>query len=207
MTKRPGSSRWLQRQKKDPYVKQAHQSHYRSRAVYKLAEIDEKDHLFHKGQTVIDLGAAPGSWSQYVIEHISPSGRLISIDILPLEPINNSLIIKGDFTEQETYEQCLEALEGQKADLVISDMAPNISGIKDSDQARSLYLAELARDLAFQVLRPGGDLLIKLFQGSGADEFRKELKEHFDKIVNRKPRASRDDSREFYILARSFRCS
>lgn len=207
MAKRPGSSRWLQRQKKDPFVKQSQQSHYRSRAVYKLKEIDEKDHLFHKGQTVIDLGAAPGSWSQYVIERISPAGRLIAIDKLPLEEINNTLIIKGDFTEQETFERCLQLLDGKKADLVISDMSPNISGIKDSDQARSLYLAELARDLAFQVLKPGGDLLIKLFQGSGVDEFSKELKEHFVKIMNRKPRASRDDSREIYLLARSFRCS
>ena len=207
MSKRPGSSRWLQRQKKDPYVKQAQQSHYRSRAVYKLMEIDEKDRLFHRGQTVIDLGAAPGSWSQYVMERISPAGKLIAIDILPLEPIDNLLIIKGDFSEQETYERCFEALQGQKADLVISDMAPNISGIKDSDQARSLYLAELARDLALQVLKPGGGLLIKLFQGPGVDEFRQGLKEHFAKILNRKPRASRDDSREFYILARSFRGS
>lgn len=207
MAKRPGSSRWLQRQHKDPYFKQARLSRYRSRAVYKLKEIDEKDHLFHKGQTVIDLGAAPGSWSQYVSERISPGGKLIAVDLLPLEPVTHAMIIQGDFTEQDTFEQCLRALDGQRADLVISDMAPNISGIKHSDQARSLYLAELARDFACQVLKPGGDLLIKLFQGAGVDEFRQGLKEHFGRILNRKPRASRDDSREFYILARSFRQS
>ena len=206
MTKRPSSTRWLQRQKKDPYVKQAQQSEYRSRAVYKLKEIDEKDHLFRKGQTVIDLGAAPGSWSQYVARRVGPQGKVIAIDILPLDSIDNVLFIKGDFTKQAIYEQCLYSLDGQNADLVISDMAPNISGIKSSDQARSMHLAETARDLACQVLRPGGDVLIKIFEGEGVTEFRQGLKEHFRQILTRKPRASRDSSREFYILARTFRC-
>jgi len=206
MTKRPSSTRWLQRQKKDPYVKQAQQSEYRSRAVYKLKEIDEKDHLFRKGQTVIDLGAAPGSWSQYVARQVGPQGKVIAIDILPLDSIDNVLFIKGDFTEQAIYKQCLYSLDGQNADLVISDMAPNISGIKSSDQARSMHLAETARDLACQVLRPGGDVLIKIFEGEGVTEFRQGLKEHFRQILTRKPRASRDSSREFYILARTFRC-
>jgi len=206
MSKRPSSTRWLQRQKKDPYVKQAQQSEYRSRAVYKLKEIDEKDHLFRKGQTVIDLGAAPGSWSQYVARQVGPQGKVIAIDILPLDSIDNVLFIKGDFTEQAIYKQCLYSLDGQNADLVISDMAPNISGIKSSDQARSMHLAEPARDLACQVLRPGGDVLIKIFEGEGVTEFRQGLKEHFRQILTRKPRASRDSSREFYILARTFRC-
>ena len=206
MSKRPSSTRWLQRQKKDPYVKQAQQSEYRSRAVYKLKEIDEKDHLFRKGQTVIDLGAAPGSWSQYVARRVGPQGKVIAIDILPLDSIDNVLFIKGDFTKQAIYEQCLYSLDGQNADLVISDMAPNISGIKSSDQARSMHLAETARDLACQVLRPGGDVLIKIFEGEGVTEFRQGLKEHFRQILTRKPRASRDSSREFYILARTFRC-
>ncbi|OGT65946.1 MAG: 23S rRNA methyltransferase [Gammaproteobacteria bacterium RIFCSPLOWO2_02_47_7] len=206
MSKRPSSTRWLQRQKKDPYVKQAQQSEYRSRAVYKLKEIDEKDHLFRKGQTVIDLGAAPGSWSQYVARQVGPQGKVIAIDILPLDSIDNVLFIKGDFTEQAIYKQCLYSLDGQNADLVISDMAPNISGIKSSDQARSMHLAETARDLACQVLRPGGDVLIKIFEGEGVTEFRQGLKEHFRQILTRKPRASRDSSREFYILARTFRC-
>ena len=206
MSKRPSSTRWLQRQKKDPYVKQAQQSEYRSRAVYKLKEIDEKDHLFRKGQTVIDLGAAPGSWSQYVARRVGPQGKVIAIDILPLDSIDNVLFIKGDFTEQAIYKQCLYSLDGQNADLVISDMAPNISGIKSSDQARSMHLAETARDLACQVLNPGGDVLIKIFEGEGVTEFRQGLKEHFRQILTRKPRASRDSSREFYILARTFRC-
>jgi 23S rRNA (uridine2552-2'-O)-methyltransferase len=206
MAKRPSSTRWLQRQKKDPYVKQAQQSEYRSRAVYKLKEIDEKDHLFHKGQTVIDLGAAPGSWSQYVARRVGPQGKVIAIDILPVDSIDNVLFIKGDFTDQAIYEQCLYSLAGQKADLVISDMAPNISGIKSSDQARSMHLAETTRDLACQVLNPGGDVLIKIFEGEGVTEFREGLKEHFRQILTRKPRASRDSSREFYLLARSFKC-
>lgn len=205
MTKRPSSSRWLHRQKKDPYVQQAQQSDYRSRAIYKLKEIDEKDHLFRKGQTVIDLGAAPGSWSQYVARRVGPQGKVIAIDILPLDSIDNVLFIKGDFTKQTIYEQCLYSLDGQNADLVISDMAPNISGIKSSDQAHSMHLAETARDLACQVLRPGGDVLVKIFEGEGVTEFRQGLKEHFRQILTRKPKASRDSSREFYILARSFR--
>jgi 23S rRNA (uridine2552-2'-O)-methyltransferase len=206
MSKRPGSSRWLQRQKKDPYVKQARRADYRSRAVYKLREIDEKDHLFHRGQTVIDLGAAPGSWSQYVACRVGPQGKVIAIDILPVEKIDNVLFIKGDFTEQAVYEQCLQSLDGEKADLVISDMAPNISGIKSSDQSRSMALAELALELACQVLRPEGDFLVKVFEGEGVAEFRQKLKEHFERILTRKPKASRGNSREYYILARSFRC-
>jgi 23S rRNA (uridine2552-2'-O)-methyltransferase len=207
MSKHSGSStRWLQRQKKDPFVKQAQQSDYRSRAVYKLEEIDKKDHLFRKGQTVIDLGAAPGSWSQYVARQTGLQGKVIAIDILPVEEIDNVLFIKGDFTEQVIYEQCLQSLNGNKADLVISDMAPNISGIKSSDQARSMALAEMALELACQVLKPGGDLLIKLFEGEGVAEFRQQLKEHFQQVLTRKPKASRDNSREFYILARTFRC-
>lgn len=206
MSKSSSSSRWLQRQHKDPYTRQARQSHYRSRAVYKLKEIDDKDKLLHKGQTVIDLGAAPGSWSQYIAEKVSTTGKVIAVDILHMEPIDNVHIIEGDVTEQETFEKCLQGIKKQKADLVFSDMAPNLSGIKATDQARSLYLAELARELACEVLRPGGDLLIKLFQGSGTDRFRLELQEHFARILTRKPVASRNSSRELYLLARTFRC-
>jgi 23S rRNA (uridine2552-2'-O)-methyltransferase len=206
MTKRPSSPRWLQRQKRDPYVKQIRQSHYRSRAVYKLIEIDNKDRLLQKGQIVIDLGAAPGSWSQYVAEKVSVSGKVMAVDILGMDPVDNVQIIHGDFTVQETYEKCLQLLEKQKADLVISDMAPNLSGIRTTDQAHSLYLAELARDFACQVLRPGGDLLVKVFQGSDVNQYRKELQERFAKVLTRKPKASRVSSREFYLLARSFMC-
>jgi 23S rRNA (uridine2552-2'-O)-methyltransferase len=198
------SARWLKRQEKDPYVKQAQQSHYRSRAVYKLKEIDKKDRLFRKGQTVIDLGAAPGSWSQYASEQLGQQGKVIAIDILPMEPIDNVLFIKGDFTEQAIYEECLQVVNSHSVDLVISDMAPNLSGIKATDQARSIYLAELSRDLAFQVLKPDGRLLIKVFQGEGNDEFKQSLAEHFQKIMTRKPEASRKNSREFYVLASAF---
>lgn len=205
MAKGSSKNNWLARQQKDPYVKQAQQSHYRSRAVYKLIEIDDRDHLFKQGQMVIDLGAAPGSWSQYVSEKIGSKGRLIAIDILPMEPVNNTLFIEGDFTEQSVYDKCLQAMNNAKADLVISDMAPNLSGIRTADQARSLYLAELSFDLAKSVLKAGGDMLVKIFEGEGTDKYRHELKEHFEKIVVRKPKASRDDSREFYVLAKTFR--
>lgn len=195
----------MQRQQRDPYVKQAQQSDYRSRAVYKLMEMDERDRLFRPGLVVIDLGAAPGSWSQYAIQRVGPRGRVIAIDVLPVGPVQGVTVIQGDFTEQTSYAACIQALEGGSADLVISDMAPNLSGIKSSDQARSIYLAELARDLALEVLKPGGDLLVKVFQGEGIDEFRRSLKEHFARIQSRKPRASREGSREFYLLAHDYR--
>ena len=205
MSKGSSKKHWLARQQKDPYVKQAQQSHYRSRAVYKLIEIDEKDHLFQQGQSVIDLGAAPGSWSQYVSKKIGHQGRLIAIDILPMDPVANTLFIKGDFTDQPVVEQCLRAMNHGRADLVISDMSPNLSGIRATDQARSLNLAELTYDLAKSVLKQGGDMLVKLFEGEGTELYRRDLKEHFGKIIVRKPKASRGDSREFYVLARTFR--
>ncbi|HKK16713.1 MAG TPA: RlmE family RNA methyltransferase [Gammaproteobacteria bacterium] len=205
MRKRSGSNRWLQRQHSDPFVRQARKSEYRSRAIFKLMEIDRRDHLFQPGHKVIDLGAAPGGWSQYVAGMVGKQGKVIALDILEMQPLDNVFFIQGDFSEQSTSMRCLEALGGDKADLVISDMSPNITGIKVTDQARSLYLAELALEFAVRVLRQDGALLIKLFQGEGVDEFRASLKEHFSKIVTRKPNASRDDSREFYLLARAFR--
>ena len=204
MVRRSGSKRWLQQQSKDLYVKKAQQSHYRTRAVYKLIEIDQKDQLISQGQTVVDLGAAPGSWSQYVSEQVGAQGKVIAIDILPIKPIDNVLFLKGDFTEQTVYDQCLKLLQGRNVDLVISDMAPNLSGIKSRDQARSMMLAELTSEFACNVLKPGGSMLTKVFQGEGVDIFRKDLKQHFQKIVTRKPAASRGHSREFYVLARTF---
>ncbi len=204
MVRRSGSKRWLQQQSKDLFVKKAQQSHYRTRAVYKLIEIDQKDQLISQGQTVIDLGAAPGSWSQYVSEQVGAQGKVIAIDILPIKPIDNVLFLKGDFTEQTIYDQCLKLLQGRNVDLVISDMAPNLSGIKSRDQARSMMLAELTSEFACKVLKPGGSMLTKVFQGEGVDIFRKDLKQHFQKIVTRKPAASRGHSREFYILALTF---
>lgn len=205
MAKRPSSSRWLQRQRQDPYVKKARQADYRSRAIYKLEEIDRRDHLFHKGQVVIDLGAAPGSWSQYAVKKTAPGGRVIAVDLLPLEHIDNLLFIKGDFTDDVVLQACLTALGGAQADLVISDMAPNLSGIKVTDQARALALAEAARDFALRVLKQGGDLLIKVFEGEGTRTFQASLLKHFQRVQVRKPEASRDSSSEMYLLARSLK--
>ena len=194
--------RWLERQNRDPYVKQARNSNYRSRAVYKLQEIDQRDRLLRPGQLVVDLGSAPGSWSQYAAEKVLPDGKVIAVDILEMPPINGVEFILGDFTEQSVFDQCLARLDGNKADLVISDMAPNLTGIRDSDQARCMYLAELALDFAAAVLNPRGNLLIKVFEGAGIEQFKRALKEQFQRVSVRKPDASRSGSREFYILAR-----
>jgi len=193
--------RWLERQNRDPYVKQARNSSYRSRAVYKLQQIDQRDRLFHPGQLVVDLGAAPGSWSQYVAEKVRPSGRVVAMDILDMPPINGVEFIQGDFTEQNVFEQCLQVLGDQKADLVISDLAPNLTGIRDTDQARSMYLAELVLDFATRVLTPRGSLLLKVFEGAGIDQYKRSLNEQFQRVSTRKPDASRSGSREFYLLA------
>ena len=205
MAKSSSTKNWLQRQRKDQFVKQAQQSHYRSRAVYKLKEINEKDRLISKGQTIIDLGAAPGSWSQYASEQVGNDGKVVAIDILPMDTIDNVTFIQGDFTEKQTLDSCLQAVNDHSVDLVFSDMSPNLTGIMATDQARYLYLAELAKDLACQVLKPGGSLLIKVFEGAGTAEFRRSLTEHFHKIVTRKPEASRKKSREYYVLASTFK--
>lgn len=194
--------RWLERQNRDPYVKQARNSSYRSRAVYKLQEIDQRDHLFHPGQLVVDLGSAPGSWSQFAAEKVRPGGRVIALDILDMPAINGVEFIQGDFTEQDVFDQCLQSLGGINSDLVISDLAPNLSGIRDTDQARSMYLAELVLDFATQVLSPRGSLLLKVFEGAGIDQFKRSLNEQFQRVTIRKPDASRSGSREFYLLAR-----
>lgn len=205
MSKGSTSNSWLQRQKNDPYVKQAQQSHYRSRAIYKLQEIDQKDKLIKPNSCVVDLGSAPGSWSQYASERVKSGGRIISVDILPMEPIERVLFVLGDFTEETVENECLGHIGKQCADLVISDMAPNLTGIRVTDQARSMAMAELIYDFCHQALKPGGDLLIKLFEGAGTDQYRKLLKERFTRVMTRKPGASRDKSREFYVLARSYR--
>jgi 23S rRNA (uridine2552-2'-O)-methyltransferase len=194
--------RWLERQNRDPYVKQARSSSFRSRAVYKLQEIDQRDHLLHPGQRVVDLGSAPGSWSQYAAAKVVPGGQVIALDILDMPPIAGVEFIQGDFTEQSVFEQCLASLGGNKADLVMSDMAPNLTGIRDTDQARSMYLAELALDFATQVLGPRGDFFIKVFEGAGMEAYKRALNQQFQRVIIRKPDASRSGSREFYILAR-----
>ena len=199
------NKQWLHSQNKDQYVKQARESNYRSRAIYKLQEIDQKDELIKSNSCVVDLGSAPGSWSQYASEQVKVNGRVISVDILPMDPIEKVLFILGDFTDESIKRECTRHIGKQNADLVISDMAPNLTGIRITDQARSLALAELVYDFCHHVLKPGGDLVIKLFEGAGTDEYRRLLKERFTKVVTRKPQASRDQSREFYVLARSYR--
>lgn len=198
------SKRWIQEHERDAFVRKARQSQYRSRAVYKLQEIDKQDHLLRRGQIVIDLGAAPGSWSQFASEQVTAQGKVIAVDTLSMEPIQNVWFIKGDFTQQITLDSCHECLSGNKADLVISDMAPNISGIRSTDQARCMVLAELVYEFSKIVLKPGGNMLVKVFQGLGTDAYKRQLIEVFQRVICRKPKASRDSSREFYILAQSY---
>jgi len=199
------SPRWLKEHFDDPYVKMAQRDGYRSRASYKLLEIQEKDRILRPGMTVVDLGAAPGGWSQVTSRLIGDKGRLIASDILPMDSIPDVTFIQGDFTEDGVFEQILGAIDDKPVDLVISDMAPNMSGVKSADQPRAMYLCELALDLAGRVLRPGGDFLIKIFQGEGFDEYHKAVREQFDRVLMRKPQSSRDRSREQYLLARGYR--
>ena len=199
------SNLWLQRQKNDPYVKQAQKNNYRSRAIFKLQEIDQRDRLFKSGQTVVDLGAAPGSWCQYVTERIGSGGRLIAVDLLKMSPIANVEFIHGDFTDEKIFDQCLKITGEDNVDLVISDLAPNLTGIRDTDQARSINLAEHALEFASKTLCAGGSLLIKVFNGRDIDSFRNDLNSIFQRVMVRKPGACRNSSREFYILARGYK--
>jgi 23S rRNA (uridine2552-2'-O)-methyltransferase len=178
---------------------------YRSRASYKLLEIQEKDKIIRPGMTVVDLGAAPGGWSQVTSRLIGGKGRLIASDILEMDSIPDVTFIQGDFTEDEVFKQILAAIGNTQVDLVISDMAPNMSGLSAVDMPRAMFLCELALDLAGRVLRPGGDFLIKVFQGEGFDVYHKEVRKMFDKVQMRKPLSSRDRSREQYLLGRGFK--
>lgn len=189
----------------DPYVQKAKAEGWRSRAVFKLSEIDARDKLLKPGMTVVDLGAAPGSWSQYAARRIAPSGRLIALDLLEMAPLPGVDVIQGDFRDDAVLRELEALLGGRAVDLVLSDMAPNISGIAISDQVRAQHLAELAFDFARQHLRPGGDMLIKVFQGSGFDELRQLAREMFDIVQVRKPAASRDRSPEMFLLGRKKR--
>jgi 23S rRNA (uridine2552-2'-O)-methyltransferase len=199
------SQNWLREHFNDPFVKMAQKDGYRSRASYKLLEIQEKDRILRPGNVVIDLGAAPGGWSQVTSRVLGDKGRLIASDILEMDSIEDVTFIQGDFTEESVLAQILAAVDNQPVDLVISDMAPNMSGVRMADQARAMYLCELALDLAGQVLRPGGDFLIKIFQGEGFDQYHKQVRQMFEKVQMRKPLSSRDRSREQYLLARGFR--
>lgn len=205
MARTKSSSRWLKEHFDDPYVKRAQKEGYRSRAVYKLQELQERYKLITPGMFVVDLGAAPGGWSQYAVKVLGEKGRVVAMDILPMDPIAGVTMLQGDFREQEVLDQLLALLDGEKVDLILSDMAPNMSGTDIIDQPRAMYLAELGLEFARQVLRPEGDLLMKVFQGSGTEEFFKELKRAFTKISFRKPKASRARSAEVYVLARGYK--
>lgn len=196
---------WLQRQSSDYYVKQAKEQGYRSRAAFKLLDIDARDRLLKPGMQVIDLGAAPGGWSQVVQQKVGAKGLVVSIDILSMEPLMGVEVIQGDF-ESETLDIRLKSLlKGEKADLIISDMAPNLSGVSAVDQARSFALAESALDFVQRFLVEDGSFLIKLFQGSELTNYRNHFKEHFKQVLVRKPKASRSESRELYLLGHEYR--
>lgn len=196
---------WLKEHFNDPYVKKAQKDGYRSRASYKLLEIQEKYRLIRPGMSVIDLGAAPGGWSQVTSRLIGGQGRLIASDILEMDSIPDVAFIQGDFTQDEVLAQILEAVGNSHVDLVISDMAPNMSGTPAVDIPKAMFLCELALDLATRVLKPGGDFLIKIFQGEGFDIYLKDARQKFDKVQMLKPDSSRDRSREQYLLGRGFR--
>lgn len=194
------SKQWMREHINDPYVQQAQKDGYRSRAAYKLLEIDERDLLIKTGMIVVDLGATPGGWSQVAANKVGDKGKIIALDLLPLTPLPRVEFIQGDFREDNVLAQLEEKLGGRQIELVISDMAPNISGIDLSDQARSIHLAELALEFAVQHLKPGGAFLVKVFQGVGFEDYVKTMRKHFDRVASRKPKASRDRSSEVYML-------
>lgn len=196
---------WMHEHVNDPWVQRAQADGWRSRAAFKLLEIDDKAHLLRPGMTVVDLGCAPGSWSQVAIRRIQPGGRLVGLDLLPMEPLHGVEFIQGDFREDAVLRALEAALNGRPVDLVLSDMAPNISGIAASDQARVMHLAELTLEFCREHLKPGGDMLVKVFQGSGFVELRKMLAEAFETLQTKKPAASRDRSAETYLLGRGKR--
>ncbi|MFE8070724.1 23S rRNA (uridine(2552)-2'-O)-methyltransferase RlmE [Marinobacteraceae bacterium S3BR75-40.1] len=199
------SSRWLQEHFSDQYVQKSKAEGYRSRASYKLIELDEKDRLFKRGQLVVDLGAAPGGWSQVAMERVGDKGTVIASDILDMDPIAGVTFIKGDFTEDAVFEKLLAELRDRRADIVISDMAPNMSGMAAVDIPRSMFLVELALDMATRVLKPGGTFVTKVFQGEGFDALVKDMKTQFTRVVSRKPGASRARSREQYQVCTGFK--
>ena len=206
MTKKSKSSaQWLNDQEKDEYVLRARRDGYRSRASYKLLEIYDKFGLFRTGTVVVDLGAAPGGWSQVAINKSGPKGFVVGLDLLDIQPLEGALLIKGDFTEDKVLAELMALLQDRPVDLVISDMAPNLSGIKEIDQPLAIYLTELALEFACSTLRPGGALVMKCFEGSGVDELREEIRNNFKQLNNFKPKASRGKSREMYVLGRKFK--
>ena len=205
MAKSKTSKKWMDEHVNDIYVKKAQVDGYRSRASYKLIEINEKDNLFRAGSVVMDLGSAPGGWSQIVAPIVGDSGRVIASDILPMSGIVGVDFIQGDFTDEAVYDQILQTLGDDQVDTVVSDMAPNMSGVNTTDQYASMYLVELALDMARNVLKPGGSFCAKVFQGVGYDEYVKDVRSSFNKVIVRNPAASRPRSREVYLVAKGFK--
>ncbi len=202
-SKNKSSDRWLKEHETDPHVKQAAADGYRSRAVYKLIELDKKDQLISRGATVLELGAAPGGWTQYIAEKVGDRGKVVASDILWMDSVANVTFVHGDFNDNEVAENIESAIGKHGADLVLSDMAPNISGVASSDQARAMGLAELALDMASTVLNKNGGFAVKLFQGEGFDAYIKDVRSRFQSVKLRKPAASRPRSREVYVVARN----
>ncbi|MBS0580803.1 MAG: 23S rRNA (uridine(2552)-2'-O)-methyltransferase RlmE [Proteobacteria bacterium] len=205
MARSKSSANWLSRHVNDPFVKQAQREGYRSRSAYKLIELNEKDKLIRPGMRVMDLGSAPGGWSQVAGRLVGEKGRVLATDILPMDELRNVDFIQGDFTDEAIVQRVLDWLGGEKFDLIISDIAPNISGIESADQGRSIWFLELALDTVRKTLKPGGAFAAKMFQGTGSDQYLKELRTHFDKVLIRKPEASRKKSREVYLVAKGFK--
>jgi 23S rRNA (uridine2552-2'-O)-methyltransferase len=205
MVKGSSSKNWRRRQDSDEFVKRAQAEGWRSRAIYKLSEIQERDKLMRRGALVLDLGAAPGAWSQYASKIVGPDGRVIAVDLLEMEPIADVDIIQGDFREQHLFDDVLRHAGNDPFDLVMSDMAPNISGVRSVDQPRAMHLAELAADLASRVLGKRGALVVKLFHGEGFDAFVRDIRGRYESVKVRKPKASRPHSRETYLVARNIR--
>jgi len=205
MPRTKSSSEWLRRHVNDPFVKQAQLDGYRSRSAYKLIELNEKDRLIKPGMRVMDLGSAPGGWSQVAGKLVGKKGRVLATDILPMDPVPNVDFIQGDFTDEAIVEKLFAWLGDGRFDLIISDIAPNLSGIDSADQAGSMYFLELALDIVRKTLKRGANFTAKMFQGSGSDEYVKELRKSFEKVLIRKPAASRAQSREVYIVAKGFK--
>ena len=205
MKKSDSSQRWLREHENDVYVRRARQAGYRSRAVYKLEEIERTDRLLRPGMTVVDLGAAPGGWSQYAARRLEGRGRIVALDLLAMDPLPGVELIQGDFSQDAVLETLLATLGPDRVQLVMSDMAPNMTGIADVDHLRSMHLVELALDFAERVLAPGGDFLVKVFQGRDFQPFVVRLRERFETVKSRKPKASRARSSELYLLARNYR--
>ena len=206
MKKSHSSKQWLRRHVNDPYVQRSKRDGYRSRSAYKLTEIDDRDHILAPGIVVVDLGSAPGGWSQVAVKRVGAKGRVLAIDLLPMEPVPGVEFVQGDFSRKSGLESVRRIMGDRPVDVVLSDMAPNLSGIPVSDQARSMELAELARDFAVLHLQAAeGVFLVKVFQGAGYDEYLKSLRAAFRKVLVRKPDASRDESAEQYLLARGLK--